>query len=177
MNKHFLRFTFFLLISLTLPPPATAQVIDIPDPNLRAAIENALGKSVGAPITVDQMAALTRLEARNANISNLTGLESATNLTSLDLGYEKVANEWRNSNAVEDLSPVADLTQLTRLHLPGNSISDISAVAGLTNLTWLNLWANSVLNISAVAGLTNLKRTTDISCILGTTTFRISHPW
>ena len=131
--------------------------VNIPDPNLRAVIETTLNKAPGAPIAPAEIAALTRLEARNANINDLTGLEGATNLTSLDLGPEKVANEWRNSNAVKDLSPLAGLTQLTSLHLPNNSISDISAVAGLTNLTWLNLWDNSVSNISAVAGLTNLK--------------------
>ena len=32
----------------------------IPDPNLRAAIENALGKAAGAPITADEMATLTQ---------------------------------------------------------------------------------------------------------------------
>ena len=157
MHKQFLRFIFFMLMYLTLPLTATAQVVDIPDPNLRAAIEKALGKAPGTTITATEMEILTRLEARNANISDLTGLQAATNLTSLDLGPEKVANEWRNSNAVTDLSPLAGLTQLTSLHLPNNSISDISAVAGLTNLTWLNLWGNSVSNISAVAGLTNLK--------------------
>ena len=130
--------------------------VDIPDQNLRAAIENVLGKRSGTPIAPSEMATLTRLQARNANISDLTGLEFATNLTSLDLGYGKVENEWRNSNTVSDLSPLADLTQLTRLHLPGNSISDISAVAGLTNLTWLHLWGNSISDISPVMGLTEL---------------------
>ena len=152
MNKQF----FFLLMCFTLPLTATAQVVDIPDSNLRAAVETALGKAPGATITVADMATLTRLEARNANITDLTGLEFATNLTSLDLGPEKVANEWRNSNAVKDLSPLAGLTQLTLLHLPGNSISDILAVAGLTNLTWLNLWGNSISDISPVVGLTKL---------------------
>ena len=157
MKKPYPSFPLFLLICLALPLTATAQVVDILDFNLRTAIEKALGKASGATITTADMAKLTHLEAKNSNISDLTGLEFATNLTSLDLGPEKVANEWRNSNAVKDLSPLAGLTQLTSLHLPNNSISDISAVAGLTNLTWLNLWGNSVSDISAVTGLTNLK--------------------
>ena len=127
--------------------------LDIPDPNLRAAVETVLGKAKDDPITPSEMATLTRLEAGNANISDLTGLEFATNLTSLHLGYGGVE---KNSNAVKDLSPLTDLTQLTWLHIPGNSISDISAVAGLTNLTWLNLWDNSISDISPVAGLTKL---------------------
>ena len=130
--------------------------VDLPGPNLRTALETALGVAPGDPIAPAEMATLTRLEAPNANISDLTGLEFATNLTELSLGPERVGNEWRNSNAVSDLSPLAGLTRLTRLHLPNNSISDISAVADLTNLTWLNLWGNSISAIFPVAGLTKL---------------------
>ena len=36
--------------------------VDIPDANLRAVIEDSLGKASGAPITRDEMATLTRLE-------------------------------------------------------------------------------------------------------------------
>ena len=81
--KRDLYFTFFLLICLTLPLPATAQVVDIPDPNLRAALEDALGKASGAAITAGEMATLTELNARDASISDLTGLEFAANLTTL----------------------------------------------------------------------------------------------
>ena len=59
MKKLILCFTFFLVIFLTLPLPATAQVVDIPDPNLHAAIEAALGKASGTPITADEMITLT----------------------------------------------------------------------------------------------------------------------
>ena len=157
MNKQFLRFTFFLLIYLTLPLTVTAQVINIPDPNLRAAIENALGKPAGAPITADDMATLTELEAQNANISNLTGLEHATNLTGLWLGDREVAGEgWINSNSIKDLSPLAGLTNLTWLNLSQNNITDLSPLAELTNLTWLDIGSNNLSNISPVSGLINL---------------------
>ena len=168
MNKQFLRFIFFLLMCFTLPLTATAQVVDIPDPNLRAAIEKALGKAPGTTITATEMATLTRLEARNANISDLTRLEAATNLKSLRLGGNsisdiapvtgltnlKVLSLWANS--ISDISPVEALTNLTELNLSGNLISDISPVAGLTNLTWLHLQSNSISDISPLAGLTNL---------------------
>ena len=157
MNKQFLRFTFFLLICLILPLAATAQVVNTPDPNLRAAIENALGKPAGAPITVDQMAALTRLEAPNANISDLTGLEHATNLTDLFLGDTHVEGEgWINSNSIKDLSPLAGLTNLTWLNLSQNNITALSPLAGLTNLTWLDIGGNNLSNISPISGLINL---------------------
>ena len=158
MNKQFLRFIFFMLMYLTLPLTATAQVIDLPDPNLRAAIEKALGKAPGTTITATEMATLTRLEARNANISDLTGLEAATNLKSLWLdGEEVAAGTWRNSNPVSDLSPLAGLTNLTELLLDDNNITDISPLSGLTNLTNLGLSINNITNILPLVDLTNLE--------------------
>ena len=140
--------------------------VDIPDPNLRAAIEIALGKAGGEPIAPAEMANLSDLEAKNANITDLTGLEHATNLTELNL----------SENNISDISPVAGLTQLTKLRLWANSISDISALAGLTNLTELNLSGNSISSIAAVAGLTQLKwlhlqsnRISDIEALAGLT--------
>ena len=130
--------------------------IDIPDSDLRAAIATALGAPVGVSIVRGHLENLTRLEASNANISDLTGLEFATNLTTLELGPERVANEWRNSNAVKDLSPLAGLTRLTWLHLPINSISDISAVANLSDLTWLNLSHNHISDLSPLVANTGL---------------------
>ena len=152
--------------------------IDIPDPNLRAVIATALGKPLSTPIVRGHMATLTHLEAGNANISDLTGLEGATNLRTLDLGAEYVEAESRsiNSNSVSDLSPLTGLTKLRSLYLQDSNISDISAVAGLTNLTELYLWNNSISDISAVAGLTNLTELylwnnsiSDISAVAGLT--------
>ena len=148
MTKHPFRFTFFLLTYLTLPLAATAQVVNIPDPNLRAAIAIELGKAANTPTTVNELATLTRLAERNANISNLTGLESATNLTTLDL----------DENNITDISPVIGLTNLTWLLLGSNNISDISVLAGLTNLTGLSLYNNNISDISAVTELTNLTK-------------------
>ena len=122
--------------------------VDIPDANLRAAVETALGVASGAPIVSSEIETLTHLEARNANISDLTGLEGAINLTTLDL----------DENNITDISPVVGLTNLTGLFLGGNNISDISVLAGLTNLTGLSLYNNNISDISAVTELTNLTR-------------------
>ena len=139
---------FFLWVCLTLPLTATAQLVDISDPNLRAAVEAALGKASGATITTDEMATLTRLEARWARIHDLNGLEAATNLTRLSLGF----------NSISDISVLGGLTELTTLDLEFNSISDISALGGLTRLTGLHLGGNSISDISALGGLTWLTR-------------------
>ena len=134
------------------------ESVTIPDPNLRAAIEKAFGKASGATITTADMAKLTDLRAPNANISNLTGLEGATNLTRLNLGAEYVEAEGRsiNSNSVSNLSPISGLTSLTSLHLDANNISDISAVTGLTQLTNLSLGGNNISDLSPLVANTGL---------------------
>ena len=107
MKKAFLRFTLFLLAYLSIRSIATAQTVDIPDPNLRDYIERVLGKAAGDPITVTEMATLTFLDPWGEDISDLTGLDHAINLTDLNL----------NRNSISDISPVAGLTSLTSLHL------------------------------------------------------------
>ena len=158
MKTQLFRFTFLLSICLTLPLTTIAQVVDIPDSNLRAAIDTALNKAPGATITAAEMKTLNRLEARNANIRNLTGLEFAINLRWLDLGVEYVEAErgYINSNAVSDILPVSGLTNLKALDFQDNTISDISPLAGLTNLIWLSLVGNTISDLSPLVANTGM---------------------
>ena len=131
--------------------PDDPTPVTITDANLRAAIAAALGKAADTTITKGEMSALTGgLEAEDAGISDLTGLEFATNLTWLSLG----------GNNISDLSPLAGLTNLTQLALEGNNISDLSPLAGLTKLTDLGLGGNNISDLSPLAGLTNLTQLT-----------------
>ena len=131
--------------------------VNLPDPNLRAAIETALGKASGAPIVLSDMARLTWLIARNANITDLTGLEHATHLIELYLdGGEVAPGTWGNSNSVSDLSPLAGLTHLEILDLWVNSVSDISVLAGLTNLKGLGLLGNNITDLSPLVANADL---------------------
>ena len=122
--------------------------INILDPNLRVVIESALGKGEGDPITPSDMATLPRLEASKTGVRDLTGLESAINLTSLNVDL----------NSVKDLSPLRGLTNLTGLYLVGNSASDLSPLENLTNLKDLFIDANGISDLLPLAGLTNLSR-------------------
>ena len=167
---------------------ASAQVVDIPDSNLRAVIEEELGKAAGSTITVPEMANLTHIFAFDFQIRDLRGLEAATNLDTLFLsdnlisdltplaGLTNLRDLWLGSNAITDISPLAGLTGLTDLWLGSNPITDISALADLTNLTDLYLGDTAITDISALASLTNLtdltvgfNAITDISPLAGLT--------
>ena len=130
----------------SLQQPAKAQAVNIPDANLRAAIETALGKAAGTPISAAEMANLTEFRSIFSSIRELTGLEFATNLVNLHLA----------GNEISDVSALASLTQLTELHLDYNEISDVSALASLTQLTELYLDSNAISDVSALASLTQL---------------------
>ena len=148
----------FGTLSLLISPSTVAQTVDIPDPNLRAVIEKALGKDSGplhaiieteagetevVPITENEMTTLTRLYGNNASIQHLTGLEFAKNLEVLEL----------RDNLVSDLSPLADLIRLERLNLRDNAITDLSPLAGLFNMRSLDISRNVILDLSPLTGL------------------------
>ena len=146
-----------------------AAVVPLPDPNLRSAIAEALGKSSNAPMTTEEMARLERLDARSRGIRDLTGLQFATNLSWLHLRYNQITDFspiagliglrelWINDNPMSDISPVRGLINLTRLEFDHTLVSDISPVRGLTNLTYLEFDDTLVTDLSPVAGLINLE--------------------
>ena len=122
------------------------DLVTIPDPNLRAAIEAALGKAPGAVITAGDMARLTRIEADERGISDLRGLEAATHLERIEFRH----------NSISDLSPLRNLTRLNNIKLRGNRIIDVSPLAGLINVDWLGLEENEITDLSPLAGLVKL---------------------
>ena len=129
--------------------------VDMPDPNLRAAIATAFGVPPTTPIVRGHLENLIQLNARNANISDLTGLEGAINLRTLDLGTPP-SDPSINSNSVSDISPLAGLTNLRYLRLSKNNISDISPLVGLTNLESIDLKENNISDISPLVTNTGL---------------------
>ena len=146
------------------------ESVHIPDPNLRDAIAEALGKASDTPITVEEMATLTDLEAPGMDIQNLEGLQFATNLEELRLrgnplsdlaplsGLTTLIEVEVSGESLSDLSPLADLINLKGVGFWKTSISDLSPLAGLLKLRWLEFKENPVSDLSPLAGLTNLKR-------------------
>ena len=132
--------------------------ITIPDVHLRAVLEDSLNKARGEAITAAEMATLTRLEAPNSRIRDLTGIEYATELTVLNLGYVLTNGGRVNSNSISDLSPLSGLVKLTELNLFRNTIADISPLSNLTELRVLDLSGNSYISdLSPLSGLTGMR--------------------
>ena len=140
----------FTLPTVITPPVAIpGAVVHIPDPNLRAAIAEELGKGSNSPITMEEMEKLgPYLNMESRSIRDLTGLQFATNLIELDL----------DDNQISDLSPIAGLINLRDLDFPGNPISDLSPIAGLINLHTIHSGGLPVSDLSPLAGLVNLTK-------------------
>ena len=178
------------------PDRLPGAAVHIPDSNLRAAIAETLGKNPNAPITVEEMERLGRLDARNRGIRDLTGLQFAINLDDLILDTNQISDlspiagliELNgldlNGNSISDLSPVKGLKNLTRLAFHETLVSDLSPLAGLINLEGLYFDADNVSDLSALTGLVNLdhlhfdsKKVSDLSPLAGLINLRIFHTW
>ncbi len=119
----------------------------MPDANLRQTVRESLELPDGVLLTQLEMKRLTGLDASDSQITDLTGLEHATNLTSLSLGV----------NEIQDLSPLARLVRLETLLIYANPLSDISPLANLVNLKRLDLGVCQISDISPLAGLIGLE--------------------
>ena len=94
-----------------------------------------------------------RKNLMNANISDLTGLEFATNLQGLMLV----------NNSISDLTPLSNLTNLQGLILVNNSISDLTPLSDLTNLQTLWLQNNSISDLAPLVANTGLGSGDDVN--------------
>ena len=150
---------------------ASAQIVEMPDPNLKQAVRETLALSNEIPLTQPEMLRLKTLDARDRQIADLTGLEYATNLIRITLPDNEISDLtplarlmrleylWFWGNPISDLLPLMNLTALKRIDLAGGQISDISPLANLTQLTSINLRDNHIEDISA---LTNLNQLTEL---------------
>ena len=148
----------------------SAEMIEIPDPVLRKAIQEALGLG-NREITKEDALLLKRLDYDGEDrdqIKDINGLSAFKNLTELNLSFNQISDIsalsgltnlkelYLAQNQISDISALSGLTNLMILYLRNNQVSDISALSGLTNLTELYLFNNQVSDISALSGLTNL---------------------
>ena len=150
---------------------ANAQVVKIPDPNLERAIREKLGLSSEFPITQQEMLRLRDLHAEQRGITDLTGLEYATNLKSLILSFNQIVDFSRLSglmnlellslsrNPIVDISPLSNLIHLESLYLSAIHLTDITVLSNLTQLKVLDLQrCVHIRDITPLSNLTQLTR-------------------
>ena len=122
---------------LKIPKAKLAQLIHLGADSI--GIADFIGISRGEGVTITN-------NVTRPGVRDLTGLEHATQLTTLDL----------SSNQISDITPLGSLTRLTELDLSSNQISDITPLARLTQLTELDLNDNQIRDVSSLARLTQL---------------------
>ena len=161
------------VLELPIAAPQESAAEWMRDAALRAAVREALGLPTIVHLTKEHLLPLDELRVIDKGISDITGLEFATNLKVLYL----------SKNPITDLRPLANLTALRRLYLwdlspntptldlrpletlvnleeislENSKVSDISPLAALKKLSELHLTNNQIGNISPLVGLTELR--------------------
>lgn len=111
-------------------------LVNVSDAKLRRAINLALGHNAMDALTRLDLSKLTTLSAVNLGISDLTGLEYATNLTSLDV----------RNNQITSTDPLKGLTLLTTILLDGNPAASVVAYLD-TSIPTLPEWGMLLLTL------------------------------
>ncbi len=138
-----------------------------PDQNLEACV---LEHTVGSLDPAD-LALLTSLSCNYKQITDISGMEYLTGLSSLEINSTLPATFSDlspienltgltslsvNSNRISDVSPLQNLTALTNLSLFNNLVSDLTPLQGLTSLVSLNLRKNNIIDLQPLRGLVNV---------------------
>ncbi len=173
-----------LLLLLLCSGIAGAQIINIPDNNFRnrllaASTTNAIAKnSSGASIKIDtnndayiqqsEANAVYELDVTGSAITNMTGIQSFTNLEVLNCSANNITTlTLTGMGNLETVScglninmatlTVSGLSNLRGLYCSGNNLSYIN-FAGLAELRWLECSNNSfdALDVTPLSGLREL---------------------
>jgi hypothetical protein len=142
----------------TINPSGTVALdstVNIPDANLKAKLQAALGLTASSSPKKSDLAKITGgLDLSGASIAKIEGLQYCTNVTDIKLSNNKIDDKGIPST-------FTGLTNLKTLLLDGNKLTKVpTSVLAMTGLTYLSLAGNQIKtipdNISALAALVNL---------------------
>ncbi len=168
MKQVYAYVLYFLFLFGITCSMSSAQEDWMPDANLRQAVRDQLALPGDKPLLKTDMKRLTGLEGRKRGITDLTGLEYATQLQWTNLGENEIRDIsplaalihleglWIYVNPISDLSPLTNLVNLKQLNVAGCEISDLRPLSNLRNLKYLILSWNRIEDITPLANLTNL---------------------
>lgn len=142
------------------------QPVSFADSRLKALVEAELW--VWNPTPAD-MLSLTSLSAHFEGITDLSGLEHAANLQSLDLALNEIGDisplsrltNLRslvlNNNYIGSLAPIVRLTQLEHLDMHENQVADLSPLSRLKRMKELIIYENQIGDVGVLSELTHLR--------------------
>jgi hypothetical protein len=123
--------------------------VSIPDPLVKAAVLQELNLNNNATLTPVQMQTLISLQISGAP-TTLAGLETATNLTFLD-----ISNSLSSKPAL-NLNPLGNLLKLESLYLNGFTLNDLSPIQSLIQIDDLDLSNSRFTSLDNIAGFSKL---------------------
>lgn len=154
---------------INFPIFSYVKEIKFKEKELEDAVRNTLNKPRG-PILLKDLDRLTTLNADYLGLTDLSGLEYARNLESINLGYNNLDEEdfWTLSDAkLEHLYiPMNDINTLDflndrleglhSLNIAGNPINTIEALRNMDQLKHLDLSGTSITDLNPIGQLRSL---------------------
>lgn len=158
---------------------APGDTVDIPDPVLHACVNEAL-EDLGTgtellphpSVNADDLERIGRLVCRDAGVTDLTGLEGATNMHTFDGGFNKLTEItpllklehldelWVNSNPGLFAAGLPDLSGLIGTHFLGISdtqLADLTGIDAIPALTSVSMADNEVESLAPFANVETLQ--------------------
>lgn len=129
------------------------QAVNMPDAKLRAAVNQALGRGAMDQLNRGELAQLTSLSAAYRGITDLTGLQYATNLAYLDLSGNSLnipANADSDGDGVIDLDEIAvhtnpyDANSKPWFKNHGPAMNYAALTAATPSIGWQSAWHSMV---------------------------------
>ena len=96
--------------------------------------------------TIGSLPKLERLTLNNCSLSTVSGLETATKISYLDI----------SQNTIRDLTPLQSMTNLQEAYLQHNAINDLTVLGGLKSLKKLDVSFNLLSTINPLLNCTTL---------------------
>jgi len=144
--------------------------IDFPNKNIEGAVRDAIGKPEG-PIQPADLKGLTRLEADDdgfdymdrRGVRSLSGLQYCTDLTFLSIypGMDS-CESW-----FTDIWPLAELTNLSELHLGLASVISLEPLSDLTNLEVLDVYITHHYWLNDLNFLRKMSKLRELYLVIG----------
>lgn len=142
---------------------------NIKDDNIRKELNDLLNKDSDNHLFLkSELESFTTLDFSNKDISDLSGLECAINLTDLNISdnnisdltaletMTKLENLSAANNEIESLEPISKLVHLVSIDFTNNNISNIAPISNLPILSLIKFKNNNITDKSVIDIASNI---------------------